>query len=263
MSGSGWIFREPFSFRLAFLVVLMLQAILLSPAAGAERRMIMIEGADYFGLDYETLKEVDLEDCKAACIADSRCQAFTYNTNARWCFLKSNYGDLRSFEGAVSGHIARDGATEPDLQSVRTSELGFLRSGAVDEAKALAGRIGTRASAAQGSFDAIVADARAAARSGNRERAADLYAAALKIAPESGALWLQLADSMAAAEPRAWKLRQQFRQDAVAAAVNGYLRAQTDADRAHALAVMGRALAARSEWKPAIRATRASLALVR
>lgn len=248
--------------RLVLLFVLILQTVLFPHAIAAERRMVVIEGADYFGLDYETLKEVDLSDCEAACIADTKCQAFTYNSSARWCFLKSDYGDLRAFEGAISGHITTDGATGPDLRAVRISQLGFLRPAVVDEARALAERIRTRQTSARGSFAAIVADAQAAHRSGNPQRAADLFGAALKTAPESHALWLQLAESLSTANPKDWKLRQQFRQDAVGASVGAYLRAETEPERVRALAVLGRALAGRSEWRPAIRATRASLALV-
>ena len=178
MSAFRRVFRIAFPARLALPLVLSLLCTGFSPAYAVKRQMVVIEGADYFGLDYETLQEVDLGDCEAACIADTQCQAFTYNTSARWCFLKSNYGDLRAFEGAISGHITTDGSTGPDLQAVRISELGFLRPAAVEEARALAERIGTRQLSARGSFDAIVADAQAAQRSGNSRRAADLFGSA-------------------------------------------------------------------------------------
>ena len=262
MSAIRRVLRVAFRACLAFPFVLALLSTGLSQVLAAERQMVVIEGADYFGLDYETLKEVDLADCEAACIADSKCQAFTYNTSARWCFLKSDYGDLRAFEGAISGHITTDAAAGPDMRAVRVSQLGFLRPAVVGEARTLSERIRTRQTSARGSFDAIVADAKAAHRSGNPQRAADLFGSALKIAPESHVLWLQLAESLSKASPKDWKLRRKFRQDAVGASVGAYLRAATDPERAQALAVLGRALAGRSEWRSAIRATRASLALV-
>jgi len=202
------IFRPSFQSLSLVLLVLVLQVLLISPALGTEGRMVVIEGADYFGLDYETRKELDLEDCKAACLADARCQAFTYNTKARWCFLKSDYSDLRTFPGAVSGHIAEDGSTKPEAEAVRISELGFLKAGTIEEARALAERVRTQGPAAQGSLDAIVADAQAARRTGNPQRTAELFAGALKLAPESYGLWVQLADSLSAATPKDWKLQQ-------------------------------------------------------
>ena len=38
-----------------------------------------------------------LEQCKTACLGDSSCRAFTYNTKAKWCFLKSDYNQLKPF----------------------------------------------------------------------------------------------------------------------------------------------------------------------
>ncbi|MCG6861183.1 MAG: alpha-2-macroglobulin family protein [Chromatiaceae bacterium] len=261
MSAFCRFFRIPLSACVIVLLTLVLQPAVLFQAFGAERQMILIEGADYYGLDYETLREVELADCKAACIADSKCKAFTYNTNARWCFLKSDYGDLRTFAGAVSGHITADGVTTPELQAVRVSELGFLEPGTLDEARALAGRIRTRGVAARGSLDAIVADAQAARRSDQPERAAELFSAALKMVPESHSLWVQIADALTASKSKDWKLQQQYRRDAVSAAVNAHLHAATESERARALAALGRALTARSQWRSAIRATRSSLAL--
>ena len=79
-----------------------------------DRQLVVTEGADYFGADYDVRKDVDLDQCKAACTGDDKCQAFTYNTAARWCFLKSDVGELRAVEGAVSGKIvaARGGGQE-------------------------------------------------------------------------------------------------------------------------------------------------------
>ncbi len=189
--------RVAFFARFALSFALILQILLVSLVHAAERQMVVIDGADYFGLDYETLKEVDLAGCKAACIADAECQAFTYNSNARWCFLKSDYGDLRAFEGAISGYVVTDGAVGQDLHAVRVSELGFLRPAVVEEARALAERMRTQHKSARGSFDAIVADAQAAQRSGNPKRAAELFGSALKVAPASHSLWLQLAEWIA------------------------------------------------------------------
>ena len=44
-----------------------------------------------------------VEGCKAACAANRRCAAFTYNQSAKWCFLKSATGPTARFKGAVSG----------------------------------------------------------------------------------------------------------------------------------------------------------------
>jgi hypothetical protein len=252
-----------------FSILLSLLALSLAPVVaqsgeppGAGRDLVVVEGADYFGLDYETLKEVELDACKAACLDDARCKAFTYNTKARWCFLKSDFGELRAFPGAVSGYLATGAASKAGQEAARRSELAFLPRGTFDEARKVGEQILKRPSTVSGAYDALLADANAALAAGNPERAAELLAAALRLAPESTALWTQLAEASLASRPEDWRTQQRRRQEALAAAVRAQLHAETPAERARALALIGRALAERSAWRPAIRAQRASLALV-
>ena len=230
-------------------------------AAGAQRQLLVIEGADYYGRDYETRKEVGLDECKAACLADTQCRAFTYNTNARWCFLKSSYRDLRPFGGAVSGRVADGGAGAAERRAARLAELGFMPRRVMDEAQQLLGQMPQATSAAPASFDALMAEAAVAERSGKPKRAAGLYAAALKLAPESASLWLRLAQATRAIRTADRKDRQRLRKEVTAAAIASYLRSDTAEERAAALALLGQSLADRSDWRAAIRATRASLAL--
>lgn len=49
------------------------------------------------------IRNVSLDGCQAACSRDPRCQAFTYNSRRRVCFLKSAGGHPAAFRGAVSG----------------------------------------------------------------------------------------------------------------------------------------------------------------
>src|SRR3954463_6848100 len=99
--------------------------LLLPPAAfSEERQFVVTEGADYFGADYDVRKDVSLDQCKAACSGDEQCKAFTYNTTALWCFLKSDVGELRAVAGAVSGRIvAAAAAKKPDVEAERIAEL--------------------------------------------------------------------------------------------------------------------------------------------
>lgn len=50
-----------------------------------------------------SLKRIGVPGCEAACAAEPRCAAFTYNTTSGWCFLKGSAGQRVSFTGAVSG----------------------------------------------------------------------------------------------------------------------------------------------------------------
>jgi len=87
------------------------------------RRVAMSPGADYFGGDYEVLRDTTVAGCEAACIADRRCQAFSFNEGARWCFLKESVGELRSVAGAVSGRIVQADASDPGDDDA-TADLG-------------------------------------------------------------------------------------------------------------------------------------------
>ncbi len=78
-----------------------------------QRRIEITQDADYYGFDLRTERDVSLDQCKVACIADSQCRAFTYNTSAGWCFLKSDYSTLNPFAGAVAGRVVSGG--EPDI----------------------------------------------------------------------------------------------------------------------------------------------------
>ena len=116
-------------------------AILIAPSSYAqetgERRAITTEGADYFGRDYDILKDVDLDRCTAACVGDDRCKAFTLNIKSQWCFLKDEIGELRTVAGAVSGKIVVAAALDENSLEQRAGALDFLPRAAIDEAKRL------------------------------------------------------------------------------------------------------------------------------
>ena len=63
------------------------------------------QNSDYFGFDLRSEQNVSLDQCKTTCLGDPSCRAFTYNTKAKWCFLKSDYNQLKPFTGAVAGKV--------------------------------------------------------------------------------------------------------------------------------------------------------------
>ncbi len=225
------------------------------------RELVLTPGTDYFGSDYATLKSVSLDVCKAACQQDTRCQAFTYNTKTQWCFLKERHADPRPFTGAVSGRIVDGALSSADTGAARTAELGFLPPRELDEARKLAARIQT-AGQPGATVAALVSQAESAMQAGQPERAAALHTQALRLNPHNRRLWSELANASMAAKPADWQARQRFQQQATSAAVNAYLRSDDGQSRATVLALLGRTLAKRAQWRGAIRATRASLALI-
>jgi hypothetical protein len=233
-----------FSFLLAFL-----PAFLFPPTAfSQERRLVVTEGADYFGADYDVRKDVDLDQCKAACQEDLACRAFTYNQSAGWCFLKSDVGELRAVAGAVSGRIvAASAETRPDVEAERISELGFLSQTYVDEARHFVGRLSdTPASAADA--EGAIASAMSARESGDYLSALENYADALRFRPDDFELWMTYTDTAVNASSEDWEVRQTLSINRTAGAVNAYLNAVTPEERARALEYLGWSLGDRYVW---------------
>lgn len=222
-------------------------------------RMVVVEGVDYFGSDLETRQDIDLEACQAACLANGRCKAFTYNRKARWCFLKSDFEDARPFPNAVSGHITAGARGEEEPRSRRLAELGFLPRGYAEEARRQAAEIAARPRPVSAKFDRLLGEAEEALRTQNGPVALARYAEALRLTPEAPAAWLGLSRASLGYDPDDWQARQRLLAAASAAAVNAYLTSKTDLERLRALTALGQSLAARDQWRPAIRALRFAL----
>ncbi|MDQ7011867.1 MAG: PAN/Apple domain-containing protein, partial [Mariprofundaceae bacterium] len=54
-----------------------------------ERRVILWRNIDFFGSDIQTILDASLGACENACLADSSCRAYTFNSNKNVCFLKN------------------------------------------------------------------------------------------------------------------------------------------------------------------------------
>ena len=80
--------------------------------------------------------------------------------------------------------------------------------------------------------------------------------------PDRLDLWTTFAETAFRATSDDWEVQQRLAEDRTAASINAYLRSVTPEERAYALELIGYSLSLRYDWKPAIRAYRASLALV-
>ena len=94
--------------------------------------MVTTQNADYFGFDLRSEQNVTLDQCKTTCLGDPSCRAFTYNTKAKWCFLKSDFSAIKPFNGAVAGKVVPVSG-DPDIGA--TPELTFFQSWMVEEAR--------------------------------------------------------------------------------------------------------------------------------
>lgn len=231
------------------------------PAAAQDKRIVTIDDADYFGADYRTVKEVDLEACKSACLADNQCRAFTFNTSAGWCFLKSDFGELQSFAGAIAGRVVEVRAPRADQSADRKAELVFVPSAQLESAETYSlsianSRHATGQTAAQLRQSGLLALSK---RQGALAEADFLQL--IKLEPGNYEAWTHLSTALLLQDPDNWQEKETKRKNAVSASLNAYLRAVNAQEQALALELLARALTTRSEYRTAIKAYRASLAL--
>ncbi|MXN67269.1 alpha-2-macroglobulin [Stappia sp. GBMRC 2046] len=231
------------------------------PAQADERRTVTVEGADYFGADFQTLKEIDLEACKAACLANDMCRAFTYNVSARWCFLKSDIGDLRAFDGAIAGRVVEIRDVAGVSLDEREGELAFVPQPFIEEAKRLSRRLPREYEPANATLTDLSASARAAMSAQDYKAAQRTFGQALALEPAAFDLWAGFTASLIAQNPQNWQEQNEVNELGSSAAINAYLRSRSDTERALALDLIGTALSKRQAWKPVIKAWRQALTL--
>ena len=235
---------------------------LAAPASAQEsgpRRVIISRDADYPGFDYQTLKDVEQKACASACADDQSCKAFTYNTKAKWCFLKSDFGALAVSPGANAGRVVTAKAIDKSVTEKRIEELAFLGPSPFDEAKRQLGSLANEYPSHGVGYDTIRQGAERSRQTGNTTELSRDLGAMLAIAPDDPALWRAFAAALLERDPSDYSERQQVQTAASAAAINAYLRADGAGEQAQALGLLGRALEKRESWKAAIKAYRLSL----
>lgn len=238
---------------LIFMAVLLVS--LPAIAQDGSRRIELTENADYYGFDLRTVRNIGLDQCEAACLDDRQCKAFTYNINAGWCFLKSDYNTINPFAGAIAGRVISGG--EPDLGAA--PGLTFVPASLLDEARAYRERtIARNAGSSAGSADYIQL-AKAASAQGDMEGVVRFYAMAAAADPARSSVWAELSRAAMAYVTQDANLVRSLRSVAISSSINAYQTSRTASARADALGVMGQALELSENWRPALSAYRASL----
>jgi alpha-2-macroglobulin len=203
-----------------FSILLAMLLVQLGAISAQERSVETVEDADYFGFDLRTERDVTLDQCSDACIADQACRAFTYNTRAQWCFLKSDYAQINPFEGAIAGRIVTQSSAD-DIGA--PPELDFLSAGIRDEARQYRGEIARLSPDTSLGVVFLTSAARGQLSAGDARAAIDTFRSALALSPDGSELWTGLAEALLAASPADWREQTGLPRDASSAALNGYL----------------------------------------
>jgi len=245
---------------LSFLILLFFAFGSVAQAAEA-RRIVTTDNSDYFGFDLRSDQNVSLDQCKTTCLGDPACRAFTYNTKAKWCFLKSDYNQLKPFNGAIAGKVANvDG--DPDIGA--PPELAFFPNWMADQAQQYRNKLTDPAydKPTEG-LEALKAAAEQAALTGDHRLAMQKYEAAVSVLPDDGRLWLGLARETLAVQPTSGTSEAStLPANATSAGFNAYKLLRTTKTRAEVLALLGAGLDRRDLYRPSLQAYEASLALV-
>ncbi|WP_275785954.1 alpha-2-macroglobulin family protein [Pararhizobium gei] len=238
--------------------VLIVAAIAFSSSIHAEetgRRVVTTENSDYFGFDLRTEQDVTLAECEKVCIGDASCRAFTYNPKVKWCFLKSDYNKINSFNGAIAGKIVQTNMSQPDIGAPPV--LPFLTQQQLDDARTAKARLALEPDQEGLGLNGLVAVAYRELAAGNVAPALKAFQGALAIAPDDGALWVEAAR----AANRVYG-NTSFAVQASLAAINGYQLTRSTQSRADALAVLAKALENSENFRASLSAYKSSLALV-
>lgn len=229
-------------------------------AATETRTVVTVSDGDYYGFDLRTVQGVTLEQCQAACLGDTGCKAFTFNTKKQWCFLKSDFQTLNAFPGAVAGRIViKDGESpapvEPDLGAA--PKPSFLSSQFQADARNFRDTLARDDGQEGVTQEDLLRQARETTNSGNPESGFSLYRNMLSLGSEDTRLWLEAADVGVRITGNTDLANQ-----AAYAAYQGYLLSRTASDRADALALLAKALELAENYRPALEAYKASLELL-
>ena len=206
-----------------------------------QRRAVLSPNVDFFGADLGKIFDTTLEACEAACLADARCMAFTFNARAGACFPKSAVTEAVPYAGAMSGRVVETPGALRDAARARMDALSFLEAGDFRAARAQAESLGRTYPAGARTEAELIEAARSAEAAGDPGRALRHVGAALSLTDRAD-LWAEMARLALAVRTEDRELARRYQRTAFTASVNAYLRADAARLGATALIEMAGAL---------------------
>ncbi len=231
----------------------------LQPPVPAKRFALSPE-LDLPGGDLATILDTSVEACMRACLANDRCTAFTFNARNNSCFPKSGPGEPLFYAGALSGVVL---PTDPAVLAAaeqRRAELAFLGDADIAQARLQAETLSIGHPTGQQTVAELQQAALDAEAAGAVSDAARYLAAALTVTDEPGT-WIDYSRLLLAAGVPDGADQRMWREAALTASVNAYLRAADPALRHTALVAMGAALESLDRGRDTVQALRLAQAL--
>ena len=220
-----------------------------------KRRTAIIQNTDFPGFDLQPVFDTDFGSCQRICLADSECQAFTFNFNAKACFPKSAVGEKQSFEGAASATVFETDASILALEQERLTQLNFVPSLFLVEAKEQAVGLARAYITNQWTADQLVEASNNARASGNFDNAMRFMGAALNISDAADG-WGEMAALALEVKPKDSSDRRRLQEISTSAAINSYLRGRNPGVQVTALNTLAKGLELRGQGRAMISALR-------
>ncbi|MDX2484818.1 MAG: alpha-2-macroglobulin family protein [Pseudodonghicola sp.] len=220
-----------------------------------EFRYVVSNDMDFYGSDLDALFDTDLPSCLRACSANARCIAFTYNTRSNACFPKSQISERSPYVGALSAEKIATSAAALARGTERAADLDFLSEDDLTQARDRARDLGLMHRAGGLELSTVLNARTNSLQSGNTLSAANWTGAAVSLT-DAGAYWTDYARLLLDLHSDNSSRQRAYDRRAQEAAINGYLRADSDGARASALDILAQALERNSRGRDMIPALR-------
>lgn len=243
-----------------FAVVAMLGSPVVSQTLIPQKRLVLSQDADLPGGDIATYLDTTLEACERACLVNTRCTAFTFNTRNNSCFSKSGPGAQIFFQGAYSGQVITAPAEAESRARTRRAELKFLEDWDIAAATAQAENLANAHVSGTWTVEEHLAEAAKAEAQGDFVLAARFTGAALNIS-DAAESWAEYARLLLAAGSQSGPDQGAYRERAFQASMNAYLRADKPALQHTILVTMGQAAEAIGRGRDTVQALRLAQSL--
>ena len=224
------------------------------------KRIAVQQDADLPGGDIAQIFDTTLEACEKACLTNTRCTAFTFNSRNGSCFPKAGPGDAAPYAGAISAQVYFAAPGAADRARTHRADLNFVPDQEIVEARQQAQSLGRAYSTNGFSAEDHMRSAGLAEGRGDYDGAAR-FAGAAVVLTDSGAGWSEYARLMALAGESAGSNRRAYQERAYQAGINAYLRSESAPLRHTILVSMAEVLEKLGRGQDTVQALRLAQAL--
>ncbi|EPX77708.1 alpha-2-macroglobulin family protein [Litoreibacter arenae] len=240
-------------FRILSAVLVFMVATPMALADGLipDRRMTLLHDVDFYGSDLTNIFDTNFDACARACLTDTNCKAFTFNTKSSACFPKSDITQSQPFEGALSVKVTDASQAELQRAQAQRAQARFLTTRDISAAYEQAAGMTKRYAANDFTAQQYVEAARQARGEGKPSVAMRFIGAGLTVEDRSD-LWEQYARDAAASAEQIKDKQRDYNRRYLSAAINAYLRASSPAMSVNALTLMANAFERNGRGRDAI-----------